>query len=95
MSNMKKLDRKMATCDQFRIAVKSIVGNRFVRTTYVDKPAHLRKDGVDTPVRYISVDVREASNEDIENIEVALWMLGVTAETRVTHTGFRGTCLIR
>ena len=86
-----------ATTTQFIAAVRSMLPPGSVYKNYTDAP----KNSTNKKKRYVKLCInvwRHYNLDDIcKNIEFALWMQGVTANTRFNRSyssGFVGTCVL-
>ena len=81
---------KMATTMQFRNAVKAVMGAENCSKGYTDKPSNNHK----SKIRYVKVQCTGRTCEKRKAINFILWAQGVTADTRDSTYGWRGTCIM-
>lgn len=83
----------LATTKQFHAAVRAVISSqRFYGQSYTDKIRFCKAPVTDK--RYVKHTVMGVTENDIKAVEFALWIQGVTANTRKGFSCIRGTCLI-
>jgi predicted dehydrogenase len=85
---MEALGRRFATPTEFRRAVRLIVSDKVGRVIYTDKSRGKNKNK-----RYVAMQCNVSlTDKEVHDIEVVLWMVGATANTRQEYRYLRGTC---
>jgi len=89
----------LATTRQFRNAVKIVFGHQvYPCQSYTDKTSRSSADT--SSKRHVGIRIRSSrslTKLDMDNIELILWIQGVTAHTRLGNSSVamvRGTCIM-